>query len=214
MTTPPLSRSSTRLPSLALAAAALFAAGPTVASTTVIGASGSVRGKVTITRKGKPANDHANVVVYLEDVPGAPPTGLKTEHEIRQIDKKFLPAINVVMKGTQVAFPNEDDFFHNVFSYSKAKRFDLGRYGKGGSKGVRFDEPGLIKIFCDIHSNMSAFIYVVDTPLVVQPDEGGRYALAGIRPGTYSLTLWHPERGEREMNVVIVDGDNRLDLQF
>jgi plastocyanin len=164
---------------------------------------------------GLSADDPRDVVVMLDGVPAkgrppAPPSAPK----VAQVNQTFQPRVLAVPVGTSVQFPNFDPIFHNVFSYSKAKRFDLGKYGRGKSATVKFDQPGLVKVFCDIHSNMTAFVYVSDTAWVVQPDTAGGFAFRDLPPGTYALRLWHPERGSRTETVSVSESGARLDLQF
>lgn len=144
----------------------------------------------------------ADAVVYVQ---GAPP--LRGEKPARptltQIHYSFDPRVLGIPVGTTVEFPNKDAVFHNVFSYSKTKRFDLGYYGRGKSKRVTFDKPGLVKVFCDIHSSMSAFILVVDSRYVTKPQDDGSFVLTDVPEGTWTLHVWHPERGEYEQQVVV-----------
>lgn len=148
-----------------------------------------------------------DVVVYLEGptarIEPRPSAG---RPKLRQINQSFEPHVLGVPVGTTVDFPNGDLVYHNVFSYSKTKKFDLGYYGKGKSKPVTFDRPGMVQVFCDIHSTMSAYVLVVDTPFVTQPDEQGVYAFTELPEGTYTLKVWHPNLGERSMKVTIEDG--------
>jgi hypothetical protein len=126
-----------------------------------------------------------DVVLYLEGpatrIQPRPSGGRPT---LRQINQSFEPHVLGVPVGTTVDFPNGDLVYHNVFSYSKTKKFDLGYYGKGRSKTVTFDRPGVVQVFCDIHSTMSAYVLVVDTPFVTQPDEQGAYAFTDLPEGT------------------------------
>lgn len=158
------------------------------------------------------AANPADVVVYLKGQPAeAPPR--PTPH-LYQINQQFEPRVLGVPVGTTVEFPNKDAIFHNVFSYSKPKRFDLGYYGKDKSRSVLFDKPGLVKVFCDIHSTMSAFILVVDSPLVTQPDaRGGTYAFDNIPDGDYTLHTWHPEAGFSSQKIT-VSGDTEQNIRI
>ncbi|HZT42626.1 MAG TPA: hypothetical protein VFA07_10720 [Chthonomonadaceae bacterium] len=108
-----------------------------------------------------------------------------------QRDKTFLPHVMVVTRGTTVQFPNNDTVFHNVFATFEAKRFDLGLYPRGATRNVKFDKPGLVAIMCNIHSEMSAYIMVVDTPYFAVTDKQGRFHLNNVPPGTYILHVWH-----------------------
>jgi plastocyanin len=156
-----------------------------------------------------------DVVVYLTGASAhaAPAPSARTP-ALKQINQSFEPHVLGVPVGTTVEFPNMDLVYHNVFSYSKTKRFDLGYYGKGKSKRVTFDKPGIVQVFCDIHSTMSAYIFVADTPFVTQPDEGGAYAFDGLPNGTYTLTVWHPDLGERSLNITVVDGSSSVDVNL
>lgn len=133
---------------------------------------------------------------------------------LRQINQTFEPHVLGVPVGTTVEFPNMDLVYHNVFSYSKTKRFDLGYYGKGKSKRVTFDKPGIVQVFCDIHSTMSAYVFVANTPFVTQPDDDGIYTFTDLPNGTYTLKVWHPDLGERSMNVTVVDGSSKVDVNL
>ena len=100
-----------------------------------------------------------------------------------------------------VDFPNSDRTYHNVFSLSKTRPFDLGRYAAGRSKSVRFDRPGIVRVFCDIHSHMSAFILVFGHRFFTVTDEDGRYRLEGVPPGSYTVSVWHETLARESRNV-------------
>lgn len=155
-----------------------------------------------------------NVVVYLEpkgfkvEVPGQS-AGLK----VRQLGETFIPHVLPVMVGTTVEFPNLDPIFHNVFSLSSTSTFDLGRYPKGESRSVTFDTSGFVPVFCHLHSDMSAVIVVLDTPLFTVPGENGRYALADVPAGDYKLVAWHERSEPVELEVTIEPGQTlELDI--
>lgn len=139
------------------------------------------------------AAETRNVVVYLEAGPGTPrrPAAPGPAQVMRQQGMAFEPHVLVIQAGSTVEFPNADPIFHNVFSLSKAATFDLGRYPSGASRSVRFDRPGLVKVFCHIHSDMSAVILVLDHPYFAIPDTDGRYRIDGVPPGDYRVTAWH-----------------------
>ena len=120
-----------------------------------------------------------------------PPIAAPAENPtMSQEGKRFVPPVLAVPVGTTVDFPNLDPFFHNVFSYSKTKRFDLGRYPQGQSARVRFDRAGIVKVFCDIHASMRAYIHVLETPYVTVSDEGGRFRMRDVKPGDYEVHVW------------------------
>jgi plastocyanin len=107
-----------------------------------------------------------------------------------QKNKAFDPHILVVQVGSEVDFPNHDPFFHNVFSLFNGKRFDLGLYEAGSTRGVHFDRPGICYIFCNIHPQMSAVVVVVNTPYFAVSDARGQVSIPGVSPGRYELNLW------------------------
>lgn len=120
---------------------------------------------------------------------------------VRQEGLAFTPHVLPVVKGSTVEFPNADTVFHNVFSLSRASTFDLGRFPRGESKSVRFDAPGIVKVFCHIHSDMSAVVLVLDNSWFAKPDASGRFRIDGVPPGEYRAVAWH-ERARRVSQVV------------
>jgi plastocyanin len=158
--------------------------------------------------------DRRKSVVYLEVAPrGAFEEAVRARAVLDQRNEAFVPYVLAVTVGTTVDFPNSDATYHNVFSYSKAKRFDLGRYARGHSKSVRFDRPGVVRVFCDIHSHMSAFILVFAHRYYAETDAEGRYRIPDVPPGTYSLVAWHD--GEvRQTRVVQVPESGAADADF
>lgn len=143
--------------------------------------------------KAPPASEFANVVIYVDSVPLTDDSG---EHGpgrlmIEQKSEVFTPHVLAVLRGSTVDFPNVDPVFHNVFSLSSARTFDLGRYPKGTSKSVRFDRPGSVQVFCHMHSDMSAVVLVLDNPFFTIPAPPGQYAIEGVPVGEYRLVAWH-----------------------
>lgn len=152
--------------------------------------------------------DPPRAIVYLEGdfapVDGAPPTA-----RVEQKDLAFIPRLLPVRVGTRVEFPNLDPVYHNVFSFSPARRFDLGRYRADEAEvpAVVFDRPGLVTVRCDIHEHMRAAILVLATPYFAVTDAAGRYRLEGVPPGRYRLKAWIDSRTTREQPVAISAGD-------
>ncbi len=145
-------------------------------------------------------------VIYLE---GAfPPSAALPTAQMAQKDMNFLPAILPVRVGTRVEFPNLDSVYHNIFSYSPAKRFDLGRYRSDERPipSVLFDVPGLVTLRCDIHEHMRALILVLDTPHFVLSDPQGRYRLDGLPAGHFTLRAWVDSRTTLGRPVALEDG--------
>jgi plastocyanin len=108
-----------------------------------------------------------------------------------QKDLAFHPQVLPIVIGTTVEFPNRDNLFHNVFSYSQPREFDLGRYPTGDSRSVRFERPGVVRVYCDIHAHMNATILVLDNPYFTTPDDNGNYSLKDIPEGVFTLKLWY-----------------------
>lgn len=154
-------------------------------------------------------DEYRNVVIYIRsDTPLAPedPPGDQV-FRMTQEGETFRPHVLPIPMGSTVEFPNLDPIFHNVFSLSATRTFDLGRYPQGDSKSVRFDKPGLVPVFCHIHSDMSAIILVLDNPWFAVPDTDRRYRIANIPPGTHTLVAWHERSEPVELTVEVQDGD-------
>jgi plastocyanin len=146
-----------------------------------------------------------NVVVYLKGITfkGALPV---SHQEIRQENEAFVPRVVAVTRGSTVDFPNADPFFHNVFSLSSASSFDLGRYPMGRQKSTTFPKAGLVKVYCHIHSHMSASILVLGHPYFAIPQMDGSFTLPNVPPGTYTIVGWHERIGERAGTVQVRAG--------
>jgi plastocyanin len=151
-----------------------------------------------------PESELRHVVVYIRDAPKTVTPRMNAE--IRQRNESFVPRVVAVTVGSQVEFPNDDPIYHNVFSLSRTKTFDLGRFPKGKTRGVRFDKPGIVKVFCQIHSHMSATVLVFDHPWFTVPDEQGTFDLASVPPGTHEITAWHERLGETTLPLRVDAG--------
>jgi len=145
-------------------------------------------------------------VVYLEG--SFPKQNSPMTKQIGQKELAFLPALLPVRVGTKIEFPNFDDTYHSVFSYSPAKRFDLGRYrpDERPIPSKIFDTPGLVTLRCDIHEHMRGLILVLDTPYFVTTDKDGRFRLSGLPSGHYVLKAWIDSKTTREQAVDLRDG--------
>ena len=153
-------------------------------------------------------------LVYLKGPTGEPAPPV-TAPEMAQQDTVFVPSLVVVPVGSTVRFPNQDPFFHNVFSYSSAGRFDLGRYPRGESKDVKFEEAGLVKVYCEVHESMRGAILVTENRHWTRPDAEGRFRLEGVPAGRYTLVAWHADRGEKETEVTVpASGVVRVELEL
>jgi plastocyanin len=146
-----------------------------------------------------------NVVVYLNN-PGFRGALRTTKSELTQENETFVPHVLAITRGSTVEFPNGDPFFHNVFSLSSTASFNLGRYPRGQTRAQTFTKPGLVKVFCDIHSHMSASILVLDHPYFTIPAVDGTYELTNVPAGQYTLIGWHERVGERSVTVRVEAG--------
>jgi plastocyanin len=202
---------------IALAAAALVPAPQSRGAR-----NGAIRGRVDLRRIPPPVEPRPNVadlggatstldisdrvksVVYLESAPRGAFETVETTHAVMdQRGERFVPHVLAITTGTIVDFPNSDHIYHNVFSLSKTKTFDLGRYAAGHSKPVRFDHPGIVRVFCDIHSHMNAFILVFSHPFFSLTDADGRYRINDIPPGTYNVVAWNEGVASEQRSVTV-----------
>ncbi len=157
---------------------------------------------------GAERKDRSGVVVFLDQVvrPGGWPSDARIP-KIVQADMDFQPRVLPVVRGTTVGFPNEDNVFHNVFSLSKPKPFDLGIYEVGETRTVTFEETGLVRVFCNIHPKMASFVLVLQNPHFAVTDAEGRFVLTGLPDGEYTLRSWHELGGGTTQKVVLRDAD-------
>src|SRR6266481_8128196 len=159
-----------------------------------------------VTKAGVLSTQPPLAVVYL-DGNFSRPASLPMK-EVGQKDLTFIPALLPIEVGTRVVFPNLDDTYHNIFSYSPTKRFDLGRYRpeERPIPSVIFDNPGLVTLRCDIHEHMRGLILVLNTPYFVMTNTAGRFRLDKLTAGHYILKAWIDSRTTREKPVDLKDG--------
>ena len=160
-----------------------------------------------VTTGGVLATQPPLAVVYLE---GSFPKSISPPtKQVAQKDLSFVPALLPVPVGTRIEFPNFDDTYHSVFSYSPPKRFDLGRYRRDEQPvpSVTFDVPGLVTLRCDIHEHMRGLILVLNTPYFVTTDAEGRFRLSGLPSGHYTLKAWIDSKTTREKPVALKNGE-------
>jgi plastocyanin len=154
------------------------------------------------------AVDRRRAVVYLEPPPRQAfddvPAG---RARMDQRGEQFVPRVLAVTVGTTVDFPNTDTIFHNVFSLARIKTFDLGRYPPRRTGSVTFDRQGIVPVFCDIHSNMSAYILVFNHPFFALTEPDGRYSILGVPPGAYTLRVWSELGTVEPRRIVVGDGE-------
>ena len=166
-----------------------------------------------VSRAGILATNPPLGVVYLEGE--FPPPATPAVAKLPQKDFAFLPALLPIRVGTRVEFPNLDETYHNIFSYSPAKRFDLGRYRADETPvpSQVFDTPGAVTLRCDIHEHMRCLILVLATPHFVMTDTDGRYRLTGLPPGRYTLKVWLDSRTTLSRPVELA-ADSALTVDF
>ena len=185
------------------------------------GQNSGIRGRLDIRKIARPAERRPDVatpgaagprdlpdlrrgVVYLETAPRSAFDERDPGRAVMdQRNERFVPHVLAVMVGTIVDFPNSDRIYHNVFSLSRAKRFDLGRYAAGKSKGVRMDRPGVVRVFCDIHSHMNAFVLVFNHPFFDVTDVEGRFELPSLPSGTYTVVGWYEGEARVTRSVMV-----------
>jgi plastocyanin len=177
----------------------------------------SVMAKVDFSAgSAKQPADASGVVVWLEPTVNQPDLKPPTRHrQLLQKNKTFSPHMLVVQVGSPVDFPNQDPFFHNVFSLFEGKRFDLGLYEAGATRSVVFNRPGISYIFCNIHPEMSAVVIALRTPYYGISDRNGSIEIANVPGGRYELYVWHERVLPETLNnlthaVVISDASSSL----
>jgi plastocyanin len=171
--------------------------------------SGTVKG--TVTSVTGPVAD----AVVMIDGPALRASDRAPHAVVEQRGVRFVPHVVAVPVGTTVDFPNHDPVLHNVFSASPAKKFDLGMYDRGETKSVTFDAPGVVRIGCNAHVNMEAFVVVHTNPYVAVSNGEGSYTVAGVPDGSYELRVWHEQLAERRVPVTIRDGQvQALDVRL
>jgi plastocyanin len=156
------------------------------------------------------AFERSHVVVYLEGK-GLP--SLSRAASIEQQDRQFVPDLVVAPVGSTVSFPNMDAIFHNVFSLSKPKSFDLGNYPKGQTRTVVFPAAGIVYVYCHLHPNMAASIVITPNQWAVKVDEDGRFLLPDVPPGKYTAVAWHKAVGFFRQTIVVTE-NGTPPLQF
>lgn len=166
---------------------------------------GIVKGVITV--GGRPTSD------VLVSVEGLPQDFLQSQLQLKpkpavmdQQNMKFVPHVLPVLVGTSVEFANNDKTFHNVFSLSEARKFDLGLYSPGRRRSVTFDNAGVVRILCHVHPDMEAYIVVKSHPYFSVADSRGNYMVSGVPLGKYRIEVWHPEFGIRTVPFELVRG--------
>lgn len=212
-----------------IAWAVLYATVVTADAVPLLAQVGTIEGRVTL--ESAPQRRSANrypggaaanheiqplpAVVYLVGtVQGGSPAAAGNAI-MAQRDTAFAPAVVAVPVRGSVSFPNGDPFFHNVFSYSSAQRFDLGRYPQGESKSVSFPEAGIVEVFCEVHEFMRGAILVAENPFHAVVGADGTFRITGVPPGEHTVAVWHPDHEAVERRVSVSAGAaTRLEVEL
>ncbi|MBZ5676830.1 MAG: carboxypeptidase regulatory-like domain-containing protein [Acidobacteriia bacterium] len=157
------------------------------------------------TRENALDYERSHVVVYLEGGSGSV-AAEPMPAEMQQQNRRFSPDLVVIPAGASVSFPNFDPIFHNVFSLSKAKSFDLGNYSKGQTRMVTFPKPGIVAVYCHLHPNMTGTIIVTPNQWGVRVDASGQYTLPSVPPGKYTVVAWHKTGGTFRKTIEVTAG--------
>ena len=182
--------------------------------------SATVSGTVELRDSREPAvrkgRDYSGVVISLVPVNGIMRTATPSRHAVMvQKNKTFTPHVLAVMVGTTVDFPNYDPIFHNAFSTYDGQLFDVGLYPPGTTRSVRFSRPGVVRVFCNIHANMSAVIVALSTPYFDKTDAAGHWEIPNVPPGEYTLQVFHERATGPTLDHLsrkIAVGDSAVDL--
>jgi plastocyanin len=150
------------------------------------------------------AYERSRVVIYLEASTSAGQNAADSPApQIQQLDRRFMPDLVVIPVGSTVFFPNMDPIFHNIYSLSKPKSFDLGNYDKGQTRKVTFPKPGIVDIYCHLHPNMQATVVVTPNRWFARPNRTGQYRIPEVPPGQYTLVAWHKAAGFFRKTIVV-----------
>lgn len=178
------------------------------------GGFGSCAGTFTAWSKGKIISSEPSIIVLEREEVEMKTSTEPRNYNIKMTKKRFLPRYNLIRVNDTVKFENYDRFLHNVFSLSGNNKFDLGSYGRGKNLEYQFEEPGLVKVYCNIHPGMASFIMVSRSEWGVVTDKSGAFDIKRVPPGEYELVAWNI-RGEHREKVVIRAGEKttvKLDI--
>jgi plastocyanin len=218
-----LSRRARRLTILSAAASLAAVVVMLPAAPNAAPAAGRIEGVVRLSASGEPPiasgayptrrvsrpaprlSEITNVIVFLKDPPRSAALPA-TRARMLQTDETFTPRVVAITRGSSVEFPNSDPFFHNVFSLSRGASFDLGRYPRGQSRARVFSLPGLVKVYCHLHSHMSASIMVFDHPYFTIPSVEGGFVIDGVPAGDHRISAWHERIGESPKDIRVEPG--------
>lgn len=162
------------------------------------------------------AFERSRVVIYLEgpvpanSVPASHGPVNSVPFQIQQLDRRFSPDLVVVPIGSTVQFPNMDPIFHNIFSLSRPKSFDLGSYDKGETRSVLFSKAGIVDVYCHLHPNMAATVVVAPNRWYARSDRSGQYRIPDVPPGQYTVVAWHKSAGFFRKSILVEAGHDSV----
>ncbi len=177
-------------------------------------AAGELRGRLRLALPGLRVAELGPIVVYLEGGAPAPAVGAPPPAEIRQRNALFSPPFLAVARGWNVAMPNDDAIYHNVFSFSAPNDFDLGLYAGGESRSVAFRYAGVVRIFCSIHESMTGTLFVAPTPWFALADAEGRFSIGGVPEGRFRLHTWAERLPPTEREVRVGRGVTKVEVDL
>jgi plastocyanin len=166
-------------------------------------AAATVSGKVNFISKRGQNPTVSETLVWLEPAGGKVIRKSPATFQMMTRGKMLIPHVLAIPNGSTIEFPNDDPISHNLFSLSAGNSFDLGLYRKGAGKSEKFDSPGLVNVYCNVHPNMSSVIHVMATPFYVFSDPAGNYALTDVPPGKYKLVAWNEIGGQTETPIEV-----------
>ncbi len=175
------------------------------------GATGGVAGAVTVMRDGKAKTDASGLVVYVVGFEEKPP---KRTAKIRQRLQRFIPELLPITAGQSVSFPNADPFFHNVFSLSPARKFDLGQYKEGETKTKSFPKTGVVELFCNIHPDMAATILVLPNRRFARTSADGGFTIEGVPAGTWTVYAYSRYAEKPASSKVTVEAGKETEIEL
>jgi hypothetical protein len=195
-----------KIPVFVLALAAVTPQAPHPSATPAPAPPAELVGKVELVGADGGKTPAAGSVVWVPGLPRARPGPTPT---MSSSQKRFTPHVIAVGQGATVTFPNVDKVFHNVFSRTAGSEFDLGLYRNGASRSVRFNKPGLVRVYCNIHPDMAGYVRVLDDAAFTTTDETGTFRLAGLPPGHRTVQVWNERGGEKQFPVDLESGRRR-----
>lgn len=154
------------------------------------------------------AEEMRNVVIYLDSGATSPAGDSPVVATMSQSQERFDPHVVAIPQGGRVEFPNRDNVYHNVFSLSRARTFDLGRYPRGATKSVTFARRGIVPVFCHIHADMSGVVLVLPNAHFASPAADGTFEIRDVPPGEYTIVGWHERTRPVTRRVRVIAGQS------